>query len=79
MNQIDHVIRDSRHCNNLLAVRRYRGANMGLGSFLVIAKIRRRRNTKYSKQKNAGRQKHDITNLKNSAVIKQCGDKLIKR
>jgi hypothetical protein len=76
MNQIDHVLIDSRHCNNLLDVRSYRGANMDSDHFLVIAKIESRINTKYNKQKETGSQMYDITKLKNSEVIKQYKDKL---
>jgi endonuclease/exonuclease/phosphatase family metal-dependent hydrolase len=39
MNQIDHMLTDSRHCNNLLDVRSYRGANTDSDHYLIIAKI----------------------------------------
>jgi hypothetical protein len=50
MNQIGHVLIGFKHCNNLLDVRSYRGANVISDRYLIIAEIRSRINTNCNKQ-----------------------------
>lgn len=42
VNQIDHVLIDSRHVGNLLDVRTYRDANIDSDYYLVGSKVRSR-------------------------------------
>jgi hypothetical protein len=75
-NQIDHLLIDARHTNNMLDVRTYRGANVDLDHYLVItriwAKISR---SKYipNKEKTV---RYNISNLKQTEVRKEYKQKI---
>lgn len=69
-NQIDHVLIDARHVNNVMDTRSYRGANIDSDHFLVGTKIRARiSNAK--KERGTRQKKYNTNKLKDVAVAER--------
>jgi hypothetical protein len=68
-NQIDHMLLDARHINNLLDIRTYRGANIDSDHYLLGSKIRVRISN-VKKIKGVRLHKFNLDALKDETVLK---------
>ncbi|GFT97692.1 uncharacterized protein TNCV_275361 [Trichonephila clavipes] len=62
-NQIDHVLIDRRHRNNIMDVRSYRGANVDTDHILVRSKVRFRLCKNFFRKRENGNYKPDTSKL----------------
>ncbi|GFT63881.1 uncharacterized protein TNCV_4954181 [Trichonephila clavipes] len=70
-NQIDHVLIDRRHRNNIMDVRSYRGANVDTDYILVRSKVRFRLCKNFFRKRENGNYKPDTSKLMEKNILKE--------
>ncbi|GFX54728.1 uncharacterized protein TNCV_2822491 [Trichonephila clavipes] len=70
-NQIDHVLIDRRHRNNIMDVRIYRGANVDTDHILVRSKARFRLCKNFFRKRENGNYKPDTSKLMEKNILKE--------
>ncbi|GFV34546.1 craniofacial development protein 2 [Trichonephila clavipes] len=70
-NQIDHVLIDRRHWNNIMDIRSYRGANVDTDHILVRSKVRFRLCKNFFRKRENGNYKPDTSKLMEKNILKE--------
>ncbi|GFT55258.1 uncharacterized protein TNCV_4611321 [Trichonephila clavipes] len=70
-NQIDHVLIDRRHRNNIMDVRSYRGANVDTDHILVRSKVKFRLCKNFFRKRENGNYKPDTSKLMEKNILKE--------
>ena len=76
LNQIDHILVDRRHRNNIMNIRSYRGANVDSDHILVRSRVRFRMCKNFFQKKVISSFRLDISKLKKQNILNEYKHKL---